>query len=118
MRSPRNEDVTGIGLEFSGQNTNQGALARAIFTQERVDLARMHDEVHAFQRQGVAEAFANATSKDDRLNAHLAIQIPRAIGEGNLTTDFTDDTDLRKGCLGGRDQRECGRTRGIVTLSG
>ena len=78
-----NEEVTGIGLEFSGQNVDQGALTRAIFTQECVDLARMHHKVHAFQRQGVAEAFADAASKDDRMNAHLAIRFPQEIGEFN-----------------------------------
>jgi hypothetical protein len=91
-----NEEVTGIGLEFSRQNVDQGALTRAIFTQERVDLPRMHHKVHAVQRQGVAEAFADAVSKDDRMNAHLAIRFPQEIGERNLTTDFTDETDLRK----------------------
>src|ERR1700689_5273058 len=78
-----NEDATGIGLEFSGQNVNQGALTRAIFSQERVDLARMDHTVHAFQPQGVAEAFADAASKDDRMNAHLAIRFPQEIGEFN-----------------------------------
>ena len=42
-----NKDFAGIRLELSGQNINQGAFTGAVFTQERVNLAWMQDEVHA-----------------------------------------------------------------------
>jgi|HubBroStandDraft_3_1064219.scaffolds.fasta_scaffold479853_1 hypothetical protein len=71
-----NKDFAGIGLELPGQNINQGAFAGAVFTQERVNLAWMQDEVHALQRQRVAEAFSDAAGKDGRLNAHLFFSDP------------------------------------------
>ena len=58
-------------MELSGKNIDQGAFTGAVFAQERVDLAWMQDEIHAFQRQRIAEAFTDATSEDDRMNAHL-----------------------------------------------
>ena len=42
-----NKDFTGIRLELPGQNINQGAFTGTVFTQERVNLAWMQDEVHA-----------------------------------------------------------------------
>ena len=71
-----NVDVTCIGLELSRKNVNQGAFAGAVFSQERMDLARMQHEVHAFQRLCVTEALADAGSKDDRMNTHFSDRIP------------------------------------------
>ena len=54
--------VAGIGLKLSGKNVDQGALSGAVFAQERVDLARLHEEVHTSQRQRVAETFTDTAS--------------------------------------------------------
>src|ERR1700730_5563242 len=65
------QDFTGIRLKFTGQNINQGAFTSPVFPQERVDLAWMQDEIHALQRCGIAEAFTDAASGDDRRNVHF-----------------------------------------------
>ena len=70
-----NEDVTRIRLELSREDVNQGAFARAVFPQQRMDLARMQHEVHAFQCLCITEAFADAASKDDRMNAHFSYRM-------------------------------------------
>ena len=67
--------VTRIGLKLAGQNVDQGAFPGTVFAQQRVDLARMQDEVHAFQCQRIAEAFTDAEREDDRMNAHLFYRI-------------------------------------------
>src|ERR1700730_16001135 len=77
------KELTGIGLELSGKNVNQGALPGAVFAEKRVDLARLYEEVHASQRQRVAETFTDTASRDDgRRSAHsnIARRYDKAIG--------------------------------------
>ena len=63
--------VTRIGLKLAGQNVDQGAFPGTVFAQKRMDLARLHEEIHAFQRQRVAEALTDAASRDDWRSTHL-----------------------------------------------
>ena len=69
------KNFPGIGLELSCEDIDQGTFPGAVFAQQRVDLARMQDEVHAFQCQRIAEAFTDAEREDDRMNAHLFYRI-------------------------------------------
>ena|SRR6476661_10371711 len=65
------KDFAGVWLKLAGENIDQSALAGAVFSQERMDLAGVEDEVHPIQRQRAAEAFTDAAREDDRVNAHL-----------------------------------------------
>src|ERR1700747_3692250 len=63
--------VTRIGLKLTGKNVDQGAFPGTVFAQKSMDLARLHEEIHTFQRLRVAEAFTDAANRNDGRGAHL-----------------------------------------------
>src|SRR6266436_425538 len=100
------KDFTGIGLELSCKNIDQGAFTGAVFAQERVDLAWIQDDVRAVQRQCIAEAFTDAASEDNRMDAHLCYRILYSPGKVLATfrgNNVVADILLRINCRTGID---------------
>jgi len=55
-----------IGPHGSGEDVHQGALARAVLSDQRVHLARLQREIHAVQRRGGPESFGDVVNFEQR----------------------------------------------------
>jgi hypothetical protein len=53
-------DLAGVGLIDAGQDLDEGGLARAVFTEQRMDLSRPDGEIHAVEGDHTGEALADA----------------------------------------------------------
>ena len=60
-------DGAGVRVIEAVQDVHEGRLARAVLADERVDLALVHDEVHALQRLQLAETLGDAAHLEKRL---------------------------------------------------
>ena len=73
------DDLSGVGPDDAADHLDQGALARPVLTQDRMNRALVRLEVDLVQRHDAAERLADATQAQERRFARfpLAHRRPR-----------------------------------------
>ena len=67
---PKEEHLSGIGLQIAGNNSGQGGFAGAVLSNQAMHLAPIHCQRHVLERLGGGKGFADALDLDDRCPFH------------------------------------------------